>query len=60
MCCCRPKAKKASRDKRDSSNDEEQIVVGSDEANQREELEVQNSLSERSTVEFHEVSATDR
>ena len=61
MCCCRPKAKKASREKRSSSNDEEQIVVGqTDENNQREELEIQNSLSDRSTVEFHEVSVTDR
>ena len=61
MCCCRPKAKKASREKRNSSNDEEQIVIGkTDENIQREELEIQNSESERSTVEFHEVSATDR
>ena len=61
ICCCRLKPRKSSRKKRNSGNDEEEIVVGNfEEDNQREDLEKQNSESDKSTVEFHEVNVTDR
>ena len=55
MCgCCRRKGKK---DKRGSDEDEEKIVVGSEDNKKREELEIQNSESHS---DFREASATSR
>ena len=49
MCCCRPKGKK------DSSKDEEKIVVGSEDNKEREDLEITDS-----TADLREASATSR
>ena len=58
LCCWCSRLKKTPRDKKEDNKDEEPIVVENDD--QREDLEIQNSGSDRSTVDFEEVSATDR
>ena len=58
--CCRPKRKKDKPGKNGRSDDEEEMVIDKGNEKQREELENIDSESERSIVEFHEISATDR
>jgi len=60
FCCCR-RPKKSSSDKKSAKeDDEEQIIVSNDKSDEREEIEIHNNGSDRSTVEFQEASSTDR
>ena len=61
FCCRCRRPKKSSPDKKSEiDEDEEQIVVSNDKSDEREEIEIQNNGSDRSTVEFQEASSTDR
>ena len=60
FCCCRRPKKSSSAKKSAKEEDEEQIVVSNDKSDEREEIEIHNNGSDRSTVEFQEASSTDR